>query len=445
MAMLKQAGLPEQEQNFERREERGQMARLRVSRGTGQTDDSLPPGKTPSPPTPHLSDSDQGLVKLVTSLHALSQSEDESDLTQAKSIYQRILEASTPENDLYAYAFDGCLETLQRIHQRSGSIDPLDEALGLYEVALRQQPAGHPLRIRTLKGYASLHTNVVKLATSNEHRGRLINHYRNLLQKLSAEEHGYDSCLNYLAIALYEHFKLNGGLDVLEEAIGLNRKALKIRDTKHPFRETSLNGLAIVLQLRFRVTRNFDDLEEAISSHMETLDLRPPGHPLRDVTLHNLGSIFGTKFEQDGLRDTLDKAVYYTLATLELRPPGHPFRFLALSGAGAQYQRLFDCCGREEHLAQAIDFLREAIEQPTRNTRARSNPQQPCPQPKKHTMSSMATQEIWPSLSIFIVKLSHFDHWVILNVLVAYTTSLLLYQLTMTNATSRMISSNPSG
>lgn len=285
-----------------------------------------------------------------------------SHLDLTISAYEQALEFFSLESDLPSDGLDDWIEALLKHHQATGNLSSLDEALCLYKVTLSQRPIGHPLRTRTLEGYASLHTTIVKLISSEGSRNCVMAHHQELLRVLPKGDRRRDSCLNYLAISLFIQHSSSGGLEVLDEAIRLHRLALELRDDNHPFRETSLNGLAVALNARFRQQKDASTLNEIIELHTEALHLRSPDHPLRDVTLYNLGGALAVKFAEEGLREDLEKSISYQLTALELRPPGHPFRSLALMGVGNQYQRSFDHYGDSSHLAKALDSFREALE-----------------------------------------------------------------------------------
>ena len=103
---------------------------------------------------------------------------------------------------------------------------------------------------------------------------------------------------NWLPYDLVQRFRQIGRLEILEEAITLNREWLQILPATHPDQLIFLNHLGEALHLRFEQSGHYKDLEEAISLNRDALELYPPLHPLRSNILSDLGNALRKQFLQ---------------------------------------------------------------------------------------------------------------------------------------------------
>ena len=116
----------------------------------------------------------------------------------------------------------------------------------------------------------------------------------------------------------------------LNEAIVLDREALRLRRKGHPDRSQLLNNLSVDLSTRYKRFGTMQDLHEAIVLHREALDLLPKGHPDRSSSLSNLAADLSTRYNQLGTIQDLDKAIVLDREALDLRPKGRPARSSSL-------------------------------------------------------------------------------------------------------------------
>jgi tetratricopeptide (TPR) repeat protein len=131
--------------------------------------------------------------------------------------------------------------------------------------------------------------------------------------------------------SLVTKFKQGGGAGYIDEAINLDREALKRCPPGHHKRSVSLTLLAIHLSDRYGQLGATGDLEEAIVLDREALNLRPQGRPDRSMSLNNLATHLSTRYNQLGAMQDLDEAIVLDQEALDLRPQGHPDRSMSLN------------------------------------------------------------------------------------------------------------------
>jgi tetratricopeptide (TPR) repeat protein len=165
-----------------------------------------------------------------------------------------------------------------------------------------------------------------------------------------------------LAISLKIRYEYTGDIDLVVEAIDLEREVLDLRPEGHPDRSLSCGHLADSLRTRYERTGDVGLLNDAISLAREALNLRPPGHPDRSTSCEHLSIYLWTHYQRTGDVGLLDEAIDLQREALDLRPPGHPSR-LSISGNLAmslwtQHERT----GVVALLDEAINLQREALD-----------------------------------------------------------------------------------
>jgi tetratricopeptide (TPR) repeat protein len=168
--------------------------------------------------------------------------------------------------------------------------------------------------------------------------------------------------LHNLANAVRTRFEQYGDLESLAEAVELHRQALVLRPQGDPDRASSLSNLANALLTRSQQLDDMDSLAEAIELHRQTLTLCPTGHSHRPSSLHNLATALQTRFEQ--LRDlsSLEEAIELHRQALNLRPAGHPDRSSSLNNLANAVRNRFEALGDLDHLSEAVELHRQALD-----------------------------------------------------------------------------------
>jgi CHAT domain-containing protein/tetratricopeptide (TPR) repeat protein len=167
--------------------------------------------------------------------------------------------------------------------------------------------------------------------------------------------------LTCLAIDLSDRYDQLGATRDLDEAILLDREALDLCRQGHPDRSMSLNNLAIRLSTRYNHLGTMEDLDEAIVLVREALVLRPQGHPLRSSSLSNLADCLSSRYNQLGGMQVLEEAIVLDREALVLRPQGHPDRSMSLNNLAIRVYARYKERGAIQDLDEGIDLVREAL------------------------------------------------------------------------------------
>ena len=107
---------------------------------------------------------------------------------------------------------------------------------------------------------------------------------------------------------MHSRFLWTGQLQVLEEEIELDRKALALRPPGYPDCSYSLSCLADDLHSRFLQTRQLQDLEKAIEYQREALSISPAKSPLRITCLADLSRALLVRFQTMSREADLNEA-----------------------------------------------------------------------------------------------------------------------------------------
>ena len=112
-----------------------------------------------------------------------------------------------------------------------------------------------------------------------------------------------------LAAALQFRFSIEKGSNDINEAVELNREALRLHAPPHPDYALSLNNLSEAILLRFGLQKNTKDLTEAIQLCHESLIQRPSPHPFRGESLINISLSLTSAYEHSGDKTHPDNAI----------------------------------------------------------------------------------------------------------------------------------------
>ena len=167
--------------------------------------------------------------------------------------------------------------------------------------------------------------------------------------------------LTWLAMHLSDRYGHLGARGDLEEAIVLDREALNLCPQGHADRAISLNNLAVDLTARYNQLGAIQDLEEAIVLGREAINLFPHGHPERSMSLNNFAVNLSTRYEQLGIMQDLEEAIVLDREVLGLLPHGHPERSRSLNNLAVDLSTRYNQLGAMPDLDEAILLDQEAL------------------------------------------------------------------------------------
>jgi hypothetical protein len=196
-------------------------------------------------------------------------------------------------------------------------------------------------------------------------------HIELLLEAISLErqvltwhpiDHPYhaQSCDN-LASSLWRHWEGTGNIGSLLEGIGLQRGSLALRSRQDPNRALSCISLANLLWAQHTSTGDLRLLTEAIDLQRESLTLRPPEHPDRAESCENLAISLVTRFKLTDEDALLMEAIDLQREALALRPQGHQDRALTCENLSVSLNSLYKHLDNINILDEAIMLSRESL------------------------------------------------------------------------------------
>ncbi|KAG2339532.1 hypothetical protein BDR05DRAFT_951159 [Suillus weaverae] len=208
-----------------------------------------------------------------------------------------------------------------KVHfDHQGKPNDLDEAISLYEEALRLRPVGHEFR---------------------------------------------DTSLDNLGSALVTRFYALGNVDDITRAVSLYREALTLRPPGHPCRDATLNNLALALKTRYDKLDVSEDLNEAVGRYRESLQLKRLDDPERHRTLFNLSAVLCSRFTQAWENGDVEEAIQLCQEALASLPSLHPGRYRGHVRLQEAYLSRYRIQHNPVDLSLAVENFRLASRHPT--------------------------------------------------------------------------------
>jgi tetratricopeptide (TPR) repeat protein len=165
-----------------------------------------------------------------------------------------------------------------------------------------------------------------------------------------------------LAVSLSALFRLTGNRAIEDEAIELSREVLiEMCPVGHYARASVCGNLAELLRQRFVRTGESVFLDEATEWAREALDLRPEGHQDRAISCTHLAILLKHRFGQTGDRPLLYGAIRLERQVLSLSPPGHHSRAMACTNLAISLKQRFMETRETALLDEAIKLEQEAL------------------------------------------------------------------------------------
>lgn len=84
---------------------------------------------------------------------------------------------------------------------------------------------------------------------------------------------------NDRAAVLYQNYRLNGDIQLLQSAVTLFREAVDATPAGHPSRPAMLSNLGAALRARFERAGQLTDLDQAITAGRAAVASTPAGQP----------------------------------------------------------------------------------------------------------------------------------------------------------------------
>ncbi|MTD57552.1 CHAT domain-containing protein [Amycolatopsis pithecellobii] len=149
----------------------------------------------------------------------------------------------------------------------------------------------------------------------------------------------------------------------LEEALALQRRALRLLPAVHPGYAATLSEKAVVLVMLCDESADPRPLlEEAEASHREALAAAPPGHASRATILCNFGLFLKKWYIQTNLAEVPAEAVRVGRELVDLVEPDQPDALTMLYGLGDALRELFELSGEADLLEVSLALLTKSVD-----------------------------------------------------------------------------------
>ncbi|RYP20115.1 hypothetical protein DL765_002957 [Monosporascus sp. GIB2] len=246
--------------------------------------------------------------------------------------------------------------------ERTGSIDDLNRAVDVTDVAVDATPQDHPNKAAWLYNLGTLLGMRFERTDSIDELNRAVNVASMIVEAAPQDHPSRVMWLNNLGLWLGRRFERTGSIDDLNRAVDVASMAVEATPRDYPGRAMWLSNLGIWLGRRFERTGSIDDLNHAVDVTDMAVDATPQDHPDRAGRLNNLGLWLGNRFERTGSMDDLNRAVAVEDMAVKATPQDHPNRTIYLNSLGIWFGRRFERIGLMDDLNRAIDVVNMAVE-----------------------------------------------------------------------------------
>ncbi|KAM0281388.1 hypothetical protein ACHAO9_010760 [Fusarium lateritium] len=297
---------------------------------------------------------------LVTRNQALGNLE---DLDEAIQILREIT-AQTDQTSPYLLQRLGNFSTCLSVrYDTRGEINDLEEAIAIVSQAIEATEEGSLERMTHLSNYGNfcgdryLRTgNMSDLEEAINSLQRVVNRVQD--DEVYLERH---KCLSNFAIQLSRRYRRIGTVGDLKKAIELGRRACDLTpdddsQAKH------FSNLAIVLKHEYFRTDDQAVLDEAIHVQREAVRTAYKNHPDAVASLHNLSALLTTKAEDVDSIGVLEEALDLGRQVVDLTPKDHPNRATYLNTLARQLNIMSSKTGLLHHLQEATQRGKEALD-----------------------------------------------------------------------------------
>ncbi|KAJ6613201.1 CHAT domain-containing protein [Mycena sp. CBHHK59/15] len=244
---------------------------------------------------------------------------------------------------------------------RLGQLADIDEAVRMWEAALRLTPDGHCGKLALFSNLGN--SSMLRFERLGEltDLNRAVNNFEAAASINADGDPERPLQLTNLGGCLSTRFERLGERDDLDQAMRRFMDALRLTPDGHPDRPLRLSNLGQILLQRFEQLGKLTDLNKAVNKFEAAVSLTPDDHPARPSILNNLGRCLRRRFEQFGELTDIDQAMLSFQEALRLTPDGHPDRPLRLNDLGKSLTTRFMRLGELTDINQAVAKLEAAL------------------------------------------------------------------------------------
>jgi tetratricopeptide (TPR) repeat protein len=223
-----------------------------------------------------------------------------------------------PENrELRRHCLDELATVLRLRGSSTGFLSDCNQAIDLYEEAIRLTPEGHIDRPMYLNNLAGVLHERFRLTESLEDLSRSIT-----LAEESLRLHPNDVIMTTLGNTYRQRAELTRSIDDLNRAIRLHENSVELIADNHINRPRTLNALGSVLKLRYLWLKSSSDLNNAIDLFREAIETVQMDDPRENIYMSNLGHALQLKFRESSSLEDLDLGIALLAAAVRATPEG---------------------------------------------------------------------------------------------------------------------------
>ncbi|KAH8747717.1 CHAT domain-containing protein [Diaporthe sp. PMI_573] len=284
------------------------------------------------------------------------------DLNRAVEVADMAVDATPQDYPDRASRLNNLGTQLGRRFEWTGSMDDLDRAVDVVEMAVDTTPQDHPDRAGILSNLGALLGRRFERTGSMDDLNRAVEVADMAVDATPQDYPDRASRLNNLGTQLGRRFERTGSMDDLNRAVEVADMAVDATPQDYPDRASRLNNLGTQLGRRFEWTGSMDDLNHAVEVIEMAVDTTPQDHPDRASRLNNLGTQLGRRFERTGSMDDLNRAVEVADMAVDATPQDYPDRASRLNNLGTQLGRRFEWTGSMDDLNHAVEVIEMAVD-----------------------------------------------------------------------------------
>ncbi|MFG2943244.1 CHAT domain-containing protein [Streptomyces sp. NPDC048282] len=240
----------------------------------------------------------------------------------------------------------------------TGDRGDIDEAIGLFAqaVELAEDPFA---QAEYLSNGAAAYSSRYAQTGDTADLGLAVAHGRQAVDR-SESLPVLPAMLNNLALALRSQYQRTGEQDVIDESVGLLRRAVAEAPPGGAERPRYLSNLCSALRVRFDHTQLRPDIDEAVERGRQAV--ASSGVEKAELARYhsNLGAALSKRFAATGAHDDLDAAVAAERRAAELVPRQDPVRATVLANLGLALRRRAELRGTAEDLTEAAQAYHDS-------------------------------------------------------------------------------------
>ncbi|WZH40930.1 CHAT domain-containing protein [Fusarium acuminatum] len=297
---------------------------------------------------------------LVTRHQALGGIE---DLDEAIQILREIT-AQTDRSSPYLLQRLGDFSTCLSVrYEARGEISDLEEAIKVVKEAIEATEEGSLERMSHLSNYGNLCGDHYLRTGNMSDLEEAISSLQEVVDRVQDDEVFMERhiCLSSFAIQLSRRYRRIGTVSDLKKAIKLGRRACDLTPADDS-QAKHFSNLAIILKHEYFRTDDQTVLDEAIRVQRDAVKTAYKNHPDAVVLLHNLAALLTTKSKVADSTVALEEALQLGRQVVDLTPKDHPNRATYLNTLARQLNNMSSKTGLLCHLEEAIQCGKEAVD-----------------------------------------------------------------------------------